>query len=506
MKAFVALFSLFFTSCYFLPADQPTIDNRDREPAFNIIIMGRDIEVWSNILSEKTVPSTSEDVTFFVKTNGNDKNDCLSESTACATIQEAVDRIPMYIRHAIEINVGRGSFVGAVVESRFISMSGSLLIKGELGTPTLITGSVSGTSTGGSTVQLVDSGQNWTINDLRGHYLLVEGEYRSIRDNTGTTINLSAPFSETTSGKIYSIVEPTTVINSPPSEYEGWVGYGMFEVYGIHALRPTSLSFKNFHIDCLSSAYDAFDIVRNQVVTVERVRIVDPYWGLYIAARGEVYLYDVIVTGAYQYGIFCENTLLEQSRLYIRSSGTYGLLVSVCDEVVVNGTFENSGYDGVAAYHVHKLNSDWIRSTGNDRSGVILGNVQFGDFDTTVLSSNNRYGIELDSNLEGNRIGYSFANMVGDSTIANNTLGGIIALNHSTVAVTDCSGSGNGGYGIRLETSSGCTITGDTSITGASGDATIDEGTTALTWSIDFANDGDKVSNSENLTLIERKD
>jgi hypothetical protein len=59
---------------------------------------------------------------------------------------------------------------------------------------------------------------------------------------------------------------------------------------------------------------------------------------------------------------------------------------------------------------------------------------------------------------------------------------------------------------LELETYSHATITTDTGITGSSGDATINDGTTALTWATQFDDDGDIVVNTSNLCMIERRD
>jgi hypothetical protein len=64
----------------------------------------------------------------------------------------------------------------------------------------------------------------------------------------------------------------------------------------------------------------------------------------------------------------------------------------------------------------------------------------------------------------------------------------------------------NTGYGIDFQGSGQAIVTSNTAVTGGSGDATIDEGNTALDWSTDFGSDRDKVVNLDNLCMIERQD
>jgi hypothetical protein len=67
-------------------------------------------------------------------------------------------------------------------------------------------------------------------------------------------------------------------------------------------------------------------------------------------------------------------------------------------------------------------------------------------------------------------------------------------------------GAGNGTYGVTLALGGQAEINSATTITGATGNATLDAGTTALAWLTDFATDGDRVTNACNGCNITRKD
>jgi hypothetical protein len=145
-------------------------------------------------------------------------------------------------------------------------------------------------------------------------------------------------------------------------------------------------------------------------------------------------------------------------------------------------------------------------ASGNSDNGIRINNVRFFDLDTGTLESNTGYGLYIDENATGNRLALSFANLAGTITIQDNAGGGIVAKNHSIIALTNVDGSNTGDYGLELQTGSNATITSDTGITGNTADATINAGATLLTWATHFASDGDIARNEDNGCRIERKD
>lgn len=72
---------------------------------------------------------TDQKIKIYVSTFGDDANDGMS-TAPLRTIQEAINRIPKYIEHVIEIHVARGAYTGNVTVSGF-NGSGSIKIFGE---------------------------------------------------------------------------------------------------------------------------------------------------------------------------------------------------------------------------------------------------------------------------------------------------------------------------------------------------------------------------------------
>lgn len=62
------------------------------------------------------------------------------------------------------------------------------------------------------------------------------------------------------------------------------------------------------------------------------------------------------------------------------------------------------------------------------------------------------------------------------------------------------------GYGITLDSGATVVMSTNTGITGTTADATMNGGTTDLTWATDLAANGDVVVNVDNDTIIKRSD
>lgn len=176
-------------------------------------------------------------------------------------------------------------------------------------------------------------------------------------------------------------------------------------------------------------------------------------------------------------------------------------------QMALNSVYADSNSStGIFADYAYLLELDEVESTNNGSDGVFVAGANSMDIDSGNISDNGGYGIKIGQDSTGNRTGNQFVNMVGTLTIENNASGGIIVKARSGVAVTAVSGTNTGGYGIQVDSGSYALITSATAITGASGDATANGGTTSLTWATDFANNGDVVINLSNLSSIERKD
>lgn len=169
--------------------------------------------------------------TYFVDPTGNDGNGCTSVSTPCLTIQGAVNKAPNVLQDSVTVNVAAGSYAGFWLsgfqsKNGLQSNNGGLLISGALANSSPATGTATGTATAGTAGSgatfgtLTDSGQTWTVNDLRGRYVVItagtgNGQSRVISSNTATAITVvgtwTAPVAAST---VYAIQEPSVNITS----------------------------------------------------------------------------------------------------------------------------------------------------------------------------------------------------------------------------------------------------------------------------------------------------
>jgi len=180
---------------------------------------------------------------YFVDgTNGNDSNNCTASGTsACATIQGAVNRIPKLIRDGVVVSVAAGTygcfyFTGFREDLGIQQSTGGVLFNGALANITPATGTATGTATGGTAGSgatfgtLVDGAQTWTVNDLRGHLVVItggtgNGQVRVISSNTATTITVVGTWTAPNGTSTYVIQDPSVIINTacatPPTGING---------------------------------------------------------------------------------------------------------------------------------------------------------------------------------------------------------------------------------------------------------------------------------------------
>ncbi|MEK5399465.1 hypothetical protein [Paenibacillus sp. FSL K6-2859] len=86
-----------------------------------------------------TPQQTTADITYYVRTDGNDNNTGLANTAAGAfkTINKAISMLPQIVNHAININVAAGTYAEDVVISGFIVQgTGGIVLKGAVSATT----------------------------------------------------------------------------------------------------------------------------------------------------------------------------------------------------------------------------------------------------------------------------------------------------------------------------------------------------------------------------------
>ena len=469
------------------------------------VLFNGSVSIPGGITDPSVVKQTTADMTLYVRTTGSDSNDGLTTGTALLTPQEAVNRVPKYIRHAVVIDIGEGDFNGAYLAG--FAMAGtnpSFLIKGVLGNPTLATGTTSGTADGGGTRDVVDSGQGWTPDELIGYLALVGTDYRVIYANDATSFNVVAAYGSSTSGKAYEILDQKTNINVA----ETVTGYGGLTFRGnLQKIKVNDIKMTGIMIGVCNMYTPA-------PAEPERCRFnANTYGGVFVQASTQEFETKHCAAVGCAKGFYIVNGSSVRSMngcLAYNSTGAGFYFQSSL------GTFENgdvasisngtNGYE-IQGCDVGNVDFNYVVFSGNTKNGISIGQVPNVQLDGGgVIDGNGEYGIVVGDTAVTNFAPAAGVVIPSSFTISNNTLGGIRGMNHAVISLQATTGTNAGPYGLVLETGANAFITSATAITGATGDATIDGATTTLTWATDFATDGDTNANVTYGTRIERKD
>jgi hypothetical protein len=110
--------------------------------------------------------SLSADRTYYVRTDGSDAHDGLTNSSGGAflTIQHAANTVANTLLlngYTVTIQIGDGTYTGALVLTPLLG-SGTAIIKGNTSTPANVF-----VSTSANTFALSGAGANWTVQDLK---------------------------------------------------------------------------------------------------------------------------------------------------------------------------------------------------------------------------------------------------------------------------------------------------------------------------------------------------
>lgn len=433
------------------------------------------VSIPGGVTDPTAVKQTTADVTYYVRTTGNDSNDCLSTGDACLTVQAAVNLVPKRIDHVVAIDVGAGNFAGFQASGFHVKFGGSFTVQGTIGDFSPSTGTGSGTATGGSSSQCVDSGQSWTADNLRGALALVGGEYRTIRTNDATSFDVIGPFGATCSGESYAIKEQATVFDS--SGVYAWLG----RVEYISNLAPRDKMVLN---DVKTSGGTIGVLVMNSwAPQANRIRTTGAAYGmLFQAVSGEVQMYDIAVDGFSVRGFTatrCAQGVREASRMFAFNGGGMGLEVYGTPMALSQYWYADdiTGADSIA-----------IRIAGVTYSQITHGGVN--------TSAGRGYVAERATDVA----------FLGNIEVINCTGPALDILDATADVETFTGSTGNSSWGVIVSDTSRLYVTTATTVTGSSGDATITDGDITLTWATDFAIDGDIETNLSNGCRIERRD
>jgi len=398
--------------------------------------------------------STSVPITLYVRVGGSDSNDGLTIGNALLTIQAAIDKVPASINHTVLIDIGPGTFDGFQVVNKTIG-DVAFTIQGTMDTAVVATGTATGTSDGGDTTFMADSGQGWTVDDLKGKFVLIDGTLRLIQSNDATNIYTAGYHSLTMTGKAYVIQDSTTLIESAAALTYGIdisnVSGGASPYMNITQMKLTTLTESGVYIEDVAN------------ITLNALQIDTPtHYGV----------------AAYRSGLVTIN------EVYAVDPADGGFLFRAIDSLDVHGIMSEG--DG----------------TSSTAAEVSCFNVRLID-SPTIVANDNGSGPGIDFSGCGN---VTPRRLVAGG---NNTCGIIVrdgtVFSRGTYAPV-MAGAANTTWGMDVQNTSCAFIGTTTTITGASGDLTLDASATVLTWAVHFANNGDIAINPNRNTRVERED
>lgn len=379
-----------------------------------------------------------------------------------ATIQAAIDALPRLLRKDdnVTIAVAPGSYAGFDMRSYV----GNVSIFGSMQTAVLATGPSSGTVTSATTKTLTVTGAGWTASNLVGKLVRITagtgagfGNNNMIVGNTTDTITVANGFSPVPDGtSSFVIEEPAVLINTGTSLS---AAVNVDEFTGTFQLSAIKIEVPAFSFKTGISVQRATRLLLNNVV----VQYAELYgWDLQSLRELEV-LFCAIVQAS-------SGSQIDNVEKISQSSGIGQLVLK--DDMRISNVDEGHLRYWATTNTLQLSKARYLEFQGFVSDGA----------DTAVAASD---CLRIQANLM----------TVDNATVEPFDLDNVFLRGFFA-------GSGNAGYGVRADAPTVVVeLTSVPTITGSSGDATVD-GTSALTWSTDFAAVGDGVLSSTGSRII----
>ncbi len=441
------------------------------------------VNIPGGITDPSAVKQTTGNLSLFVRTTGNDSNDCLSSGAACLTIQAAVNKIPHIISDgdAVSVDVGEGTFAAFSLTGTNIGAGSSLNIDGTLGLVTGLTGLNEGTADSSAPVDyhrsMTDAAGGWASDELIGKLLFCSSLYSPIITNTATVVE---HVGQSSCSGAYQILDQKTIATGT-----GASGYSPIEVMNISAPTYTSFGISNFKI---TAAGVIGILLYDSPGEVLRCNATNQFYGFVVGQSARMTRIG---------DSFCGSSLV--ACFIVQRGGGVGNMgdepPSIERSVALNSSGQGAGIvlgltiiAGVK--HVYAANS--TVNGGLAILGASNAKVELSDF------VDNKWGIVIDS--ENATLGETSDShvIIENVNVSDNTLAGIIASEDSNILASNVEGSGNS-IGVELKTGATFARGGTaTTITGSTGDFTLNGSVTIMDWATYLGSSSDVVSNLEN--------
>lgn len=260
------------------------------------------IEMDQPVVSPTNTPNVVQRTTgalaLFVDPTGSDSNACTASGTsACATPNGALAKVPGKIAHAVTITVADGTYSSLQVYGFQFTNGGSLAITGNVNTAT---GLASGTATGTLSAlsntavpvgSLTDGANTWTTDNLKGLFIRMtngtaSGQRRIIVTNTGTVITPARHYATApTIGDAYAIERPGALLNAASNA---------FAIRAITGDTGASITITGFEVTA-SSVGMVIGGVYGPAITLSAIRVVNGF--SFTSAQSLVTLQNVYSSG-----------------------------------------------------------------------------------------------------------------------------------------------------------------------------------------------------------------
>lgn len=398
----------------------------------------------SQILESGGSNATQAAVTLWVDSvNGSDSNPG-SQTAPFASIQRALDQIPLIVRHSVTINVRAGTYAESVQDNHIYALSGALaggitIFGFDLNTAPVITGSLTGTlgtapSTGATWSATISS--NWTAHALKGMFIQItsgsdNGKLYPIADNATNTLDLPT-WRTQLNGATFAIVQNAATVT-----------------------RVNSSAFASF---VLANQGDA-----GTCLTVQRLNLVvqsSAFYAIYqemgFAVFTECSLDASAATSGFGVNMFGPKCSLSLSRTYVKpGSSGFGIAGNNIGTLVYGAVVVDGGGSGVVLE-----SCNWL---GNSSSGGLICQGQStvgvkmiaGPLYASILSGGRilcRNGA-IGARFEGPGGGFwSNCEFTGNSSHGVQVWASDINQGALHIQFLNPQITGNGGDGVRVET------------------------------------------------------
>lgn len=341
--------------------------------------------------------ATQAAVNLFVDSTGNDSNTCTAAGTsACKTIQGAVGKLPLILNQKATVTVAAGNFVGAYLPSFLSNIAtagatspGGLTIIGTVGASTLAgglqTGTVAsataGTASSATWGTATVTAAGWTVNDLKGRFISIDsgtgaGQYKVISSNTATVITILGAWTAPT-GATFSIVEPTTIINTGDTFSNAFGFHAFGSVGGSADLAVPGITFDKMKISVARGAW----IETDGVTQFQNMQFTGNNHGIAVASS--------------------QNTLVVNNSYFVgETSGTaMGMRVNGGKVFATGNVFSGAG---ICLGEEFAAANSWIAATNNFFTACTTSAVRTSGFYFAT-------GERVDCVTPGTRVGYTHA-------------------------------------------------------------------------------------------------